>query len=295
MGGTSTERTISIKTGNQVLRCLKKKRIIVKKFVIGKNIKQFIREIIEYSPNKVFNALHGKFGEDGQIQSILNFLKVPYTHSGVTSSAIAMNKYFSKIIFKSNGIPCPNGQIVKRDDKLNLNLGFPLVIKPVDGGSSIDVKLVKKKNELNKNLKDFFLKNNSGLLEEFIPGREITVGVLEDKILGIIEILSKESFYDYKSKYLSVAKHVLSPRLPKNIIRQLFDYTLIAHNTLGCNYISRADFRYDEKTERLYLLEINTQPGLTKDSLLPEMANYNGINFEELCNKILDNARCDFS
>ena len=131
------------------------------------------------------------------------------------------------------------------------------------------------------------------MLEEFIPGREITVGVLDNKILGSIEIISNESFYNFKSKYISVAKHVLSPELPNHIKKKLVEYTLIAHKSIGCNYLSRADFKYNEKQNQVYLLEINTQPGLTKNSLLPEMAAEIGINFDELCSKIVENAQCE--
>ena len=293
MGGNSSERKISLKTGNQVLNSFQKKNYNVKKFVIGKNLKKFVRDIIEFSPNKVFNALHGKFGEDGQVQSILNTLKIPYTHSGACTSSIAMNKYFSKIIFGNFGIPCPKGILIEKNTKFTLKIPFPLVLKPVDGGSSIDVLLIKNNKELVSKLNKFFSSNKIGMLEEFIPGREITVGVLDNKILGSIEIISNESFYNYKSKYISVAKHVLSPELPKHIKKKLIDYTLIAHKSIGCNYLSRADFKYNEKQNQVYLLEINTQPGLTKNSLLPEMAADIGINFDELCRKIVENARCE--
>ena len=186
-----------------------------------KNLKKFVRDIIEFSPNKVFNALHGKFGEDGQVQSILNTLKIPYTHSGACTSSIAMNKYFSKIIFGNFGIPCPKGILIEKNTKFTLKIPFPLVLKPVDGGSSIDVLLIKNNKELVSKLNKFFSSNKIGMLEEFIPGREITVGVLDNKILGSIEIISNESFYNYKSKYISVAKHVLSPELPKHIKKKL--------------------------------------------------------------------------
>ena len=204
-----------------------------------------------------------------------------------------MNKYFSKIIFGNFGIPCPKGILIEKNTKFTLKIPFPLVLKPVDGGSSIDVLLIKNNKELVSKLNKFFSSNKIGMLEEFIPGREITVGVLDNKILGSIEIISNESFYNYKSKYISVAKHVLSPELPKHIKKKLIDYTLIAHKSIGCNYLSRADFKYNEKQNQVYLLEINTQPGLTKNSLLPEMAADIGINFDELCRKIVENARCE--
>ena len=293
MGGNSSEREISLKTGKQVVSSFQKKKYNVKRFIIGKNLKKFLSDIIEFSPNIVFNALHGKFGEDGQVQSILNTLKIPYTHSGVFTSSIAMNKYFSKIIFSNFGIPCPKGIIIQKDTKFRLNIPFPLVLKPLDGGSSIDVLLIKNHKELMSKLNDFFSGNKIGMLEEFIPGREITVGVLDNKIVGSIEIISNESFYNYKSKYITVAKHVLSPELPKHIKEKLNEFTLTAHKSIGCNFLSRADFRYNENKNEVYLLEINTQPGLTKNSLLPEMAAHIGINFDELCSKIMENAKCE--
>lgn len=293
MGGNSSERKISIETGNQVLNALKSYDLKLKRFLIGGNIKKFVSDIISFSPDVVFNALHGRFGEDGQVQSILNALQIPYTHSGATSSAIAINKHFSKIIFRNSGITCPKSELVEINKNFSLELSLPMVLKPIDGGSSIDVVLIKNKTELEKKTRSFFQSNKLGMFEEFIPGREITVGVFDNKVIGIIEIISDENFYNYKSKYINVAKHILSPKLPKNIIKKLYEFTLAAHRSLDCNFISRADFRYNDKTNTLYLLEINTQPGLTKNSLLPEMANNIGINFNELCNKILENAKCE--
>ena len=293
MGGNSSERKISIETGNQVLNALKNYDLKPRKFLIGSNIKKFVIDMINFSPDIVFNALHGRFGEDGQVQSILNSLQIPYTHSGATSSAIAINKHFSKIIFRNSGIPCPKSELVEIDKNVSSELSLPMVLKPVDGGSSIDVVLIRNQTEFEKKSKSFFQSNKLGMFEEYIPGREITVGVLDDKVIGIIEIISDENFYNYKSKYVNVAKHILSPKLPKNIIKKLYDFTLAAHRSLGCNFISRADFRYNDKKNTLYLLEINTQPGLTKHSLLPEMANNIGIDFNELCNKILENAKCE--
>tara|TARA_B100000989_G_C19511212_1_gene459173 strand:- start:202 stop:1110 length:909 start_codon:yes stop_codon:yes gene_type:complete len=288
LGGISEESKISMKTGNEVFKHLKN-RYETKKFRVTSNVKILIKDLMLYQPDVVFNALHGKFGEDGQIQAILNALKIPYTHSGFVASLIGMNKKLSKLIFEHEGILCPKGRILNSNKFKTLKkYQFPIIIKPNDGGSSVNILRINKKSDLLKvKLKGDFL------VEEFIEGREITVGILENKICGITEIVYEEDFYDYKNKYVNIAKHVINPRLPKKIIGQLKKQTLQAHNCLGCNCLSRADYRYNEKDDKLYLLEINTQPGLTKNSLLPEMANNKGISFFNLCEIVLKNAKCE--
>lgn len=288
LGGISEESKISMKTGNEVFKHLKN-RYETKKFRVTSNVKILIKDLMLYQPDVVFNALHGKFGEDGQIQAILNALKIPYTHSGFVASLIGMNKKLSKLIFEHEGILCPKGRILNSNEFKTLKkYQFPIIIKPNDGGSSVNILRINKKSDLLKvKLKGDFL------VEEFVEGREITVGILENKICGITEIVYEEDFYDYKNKYVNIAKHVINPRLPKKIIGQLKKQTLQAHNCLGCNCLSRADYRYNEKDDKLYLLEINTQPGLTKNSLLPEMANNKGISFFNLCEIVLKNAKCE--
>ena len=288
LGGISEESKISMKTGNEVFKHLKN-RYETKKFRVTSNVKILIKDLMLYQPDVVFNALHGKFGEDGQIQAILNALKIPYTHSGFVASLIGMNKKLSKLIFEHEGILCPKGRILNSNKFKTLKkYQFPIIIKPNDGGSSVNILRINKKSDLLKvKLKGDFL------VEEFVEGREITVGILENKICGITEIVYEEDFYDYKNKYVNIAKHVINPRLPKKIIGQLKKQTLQAHNCLGCNCLSRADYRYNEKDDKLYLLEINTQPGLTKNSLLPEMANNKGISFFNLCEIVLKNAKCE--
>lgn len=288
LGGISEESKISMKTGNEVFKHLKN-RYETKKFRVTSNVKILIKDLMLYQPDVVFNALHGKFGEDGQIQAILNALKIPYTHSGFVASLIGMNKKLSKLIFEHEGILCPKGRILNSNKFKTLKkYQFPIIIKPNDGGSSVNILRINKKSDLLKvKLKGDFL------VEEFIEGREITVGILENKICGITEIVYEEDFYDYKNKYVNIAKHVINPRLPKKIIGQLKKQTLQAHNCLGCNCLSRADYRYNDKDDKLYLLEINTQPGLTKNSLLPEMANNKGISFFNLCEIVLKNAKCE--
>ena len=257
---------------------------------VTSNSNNFFSELKKRKPDIVFNCLHGFFGEDGQVQSILNYLKIPYTHSGVLASAISMNKIISKKLFISNGIRTPDFFDTKIINKINLP--FPIILKPVNGGSSNGLMKLDKKSQLKsilnkkKNVKNL-------LIEEFIKGRELTVGILEDKVCGIMEIKFKEEVYDYNNKYVNIAHHILNPKLPKKIKDELVEYSLKAHSILNCNCISRVDYRYDEKNQKIYLLEVNTQPGLTKNSLLPEMAKSVGISFFKLCKILIENSICE--
>ncbi len=291
MGGVSTERLISIKTGNQVFSAIKS-HFKTKKIMVNQNIKKLIDQIVLEKPNYIFNALHGKFGEDGQIQSILNSLKIPYTHSGVLSSSLAMNKFLAKILFKSCGINCPKGILVNSQTIKNLNIGFPFVLKPNNGGSSIDIFVIKNPAD-KKKIKYYFERNETALAEEYIPGREITVGIFDNKVCGITEIICDDTLYDYKKKYLKVAKHIVKPDLPKALKERIKNDSINAHNIIGCNYLSRIDFKYNEKKKKAYILEVNTQPGLTKTSLLPEMLKKKKIDFNVMCNKIIENSLCE--
>ena len=293
MGGVSSERLISIKTGNQVYGAIKD-IYDVKKILVSKNIKKLIDILVNEKPNFIFNALHGRFGEDGQLQSILNSLKIPYTHSGVLSSALAMNKYLAKIVFKSRGINCPHGILVNSQTIKNHKIGYPFIIKPNNGGSSIDMHIIRNKKDKNK-LNLFFEKNELGLVEEYIPGREITVGIFNNKVCGITEIVFSDLLYDYNKKYLNVAKHSLNPIMPNSIKKKFEEYSISAHRILGCNFLSRVDFKYNEKNKKIYILEVNTQPGLTKNSLLPEMLSKKRINFQEMCHYIIQNSSCELS
>ena len=288
-GGVSEEKEISILTANQVYETLQKKYETTL-IDVGNDCNNLINNLITSKPDKVFNCLHGVLGEDGQIQSILNYLKIPYTHSGVLASSIAMNKVLSKYFYKAIGIRFPdnydiNGKFVKSS--------YPFIIKPICGGSSKNLFKI----ENHKQLVDF--KNvhinqlHMYMAEEFINGREITVGILDDKICGIMEIIFDSEIYDFKNKYQVIAKHVLDPKLPEGVIKKLKNISLKIHKAINCKCISRLDFRYNTKSQELYILEINTQPGLTKNSLLPEMAQRNGINFLKLCEILLSNAECE--
>jgi D-alanine-D-alanine ligase len=291
-GGISKERLISLDTGKQVANELKKNKYSVKTsepdHTLLKNIKLF-------KPDIVFNALHGQFGEDGYIQTILETQKVPYTHSGVIASAIAMDKEISKKIFIKNKILTP--KYVKFDYKNNITnifeiiekkLKFPVVIKPINEGSSVDVYICSKKNII-KNLK-LLRKYNQILIEEFIPGREIQVAIMGNKTLGAIELEPKRKFYDYKAKYNSNAKtkHIIPVNLSKKDLNKITTITRNVHQLIGCKGVTRSDFKFYKG--KFYLLEINTQPGMTKLSLVPEIANYIGITFIKLIEWILKDA-----
>ncbi len=291
-GGISKERIISLNTGKQVAKELKRNKLNVK---ITEPDYKLLNIINSFKPNIIFNALHGQFGEDGYIQTILETTGIPYTHSGVISSAIAMDKELSKKIFIKNGILTPK-YITYHFDKNKKNLiniiqkklKFPVVLKPINEGSSVNVFICNKSNILKKLklLKDY----KKIIIEEFIPGREIQAAILASKKLGAIELKPKRKFYDYQAKYSSKAKtkHIIPVDLSKNDYNKLMSLASKAHNLIGCRGVTRSDFKYFNG--KFYLLEINTQPGMTNISLVPEIAAYRGINFFNLIKLILKDA-----
>ena len=293
-GGISKEREISLETAKQVNRVLKKKYWTV----LSEPNDNLIKNIKKFKPNIIFNALHGRFGEDGYIQSILESLKIKYTHSGVLSSSIAMDKIISKEIFIKNKILTPkyfkfifDSNILKKNkiiNKIKLKFKFPVIIKPINEGSSVDVFICSEKN-LIKNLKKL-KKYKEILIEEYIGGREIQVAILGKKKLGAIELKPKRKFYDYKAKYSLSAKteHLIPINLSSKNMNKVLDISLKAHNCLGCRGVTRSDFKF--YNNKFYLLEVNTQPGMTKLSLVPEIAAYMGMNFLNLLEWILNDA-----
>tara|TARA_B100000886_G_scaffold325293_1_gene270706 strand:- start:256 stop:1170 length:915 start_codon:yes stop_codon:yes gene_type:complete len=292
LGGISKERPISLDTGKQVANELKKNGYLVKTCEPNKNLLLVIKD---FKPQIIFNALHGQFGEDGYIQSILETIGIPYTHSGVISSAKAMDKEISKKIFTKNKILTPKYFLYSFDKSykklltlINKRLSFPVVVKPINEGSSVNVFICTRKNLLRnlKLLKDY----NRILIEQFIPGREIQAAIIGKKKLGAIELKPKRKFYDYQAKYNSKAKtkHIIPVDLSKKNYTKLMNITLRAHNLLGCRGVTRSDFKFYKG--KFYLLEINTQPGMTKLSLVPEISAYTGINFINLIKLILRDA-----
>ena len=287
-GGISDESDISKLSAEEVFSALSQK-YDVSLIEVKDDLEDLVKKLKNSDSDCFFNCLHGVFGEDGQIQSILNALKLKYTHSNVLSSSISMNKHMAKILFEHHGLNTPKGGFLN-ELKSPKNVKFPLIVKPNCGGSSKRLFKVNTADQL-KRIKD---KNGSNefIYEEFIQGREITVGILNNKLCGIMEIIFDSELYDFNNKYLSVAKHILNPKLPSELIRILHEKSILIHTKLNCNCISRLDFRFDETDQKLYLLEINTQPGLTKNSLLPEMARDIGISFFKLCEIILDYSIC---
>ena len=291
-GGVSKERAISLDTGKQVAKELNRNNYKVK--ITEPNFKLF-KEISSFKPNIIFNALHGQFGEDGYIQTILESTGIPYTHSGVISSAIAMDKELSKKIFIKNKILTPK-YIVYSFDISNLELyklikkklRFPVVIKPLNEGSSVNVYICTKKNIFSK-LK-LLVNYNKIIIEEFIPGREIQAAIIGSKKLGAIELKPKRKFYDYQAKYNSKAKtkHIIPVDLSKKDFQKLMNLSLKAHKLIKCRGVTRSDFKFFKG--KFYLLEINTQPGMTNLSLVPEIAAYHGISFIKLLKMILNDA-----
>ena len=291
-GGISKERLISLDTGQQVANELKKNGYRVKTTEPDNNLEENIKF---FKPNIIFNALHGQFGEDGYIQTILERFKIPYTHSGVIASSIAMDKEISKKIFIKNKINTPKfftySYDVKNKDlinKIKKKLRFPVVAKPLNEGSSVNVYICNEKNIIRilNSIKQY----KKVMIEEFIGGREIQVAIMGNKKLGAIELKPKRKFYDYQAKYNSSAKteHIIPVDLPKGKMDIVMNMAYKAHKVIGCMGVTRSDFKFFNN--KFYLLEINTQPGMTKLSLVPEIAAYRGISFLELIEWIMQDA-----
>ena len=291
-GGISKERLISLDTGLQVSKELKKNGYKVKICEPYNNLEKNIKN---FKPSVIFNALHGQFGEDGYIQSVLERFKIPYTHSGVIASSIAMDKEISKKIFIKNKINTPkfftysydlkSGELLKR---INKKLKFPVVIKPLNEGSSVNVYICNRKNVIKTlhRIKSY----KKVMIEQFIGGREIQVAIMGRKKLGAIELRPKRKFYDYQAKYNSNAKtkHIIPVNLSKDKLNQVMNMAFRAHKIIGCSGVTRSDFKFYKG--KFFLLEINTQPGMTKLSLVPEIAAYKGISFKNLIEWIIKDA-----
>jgi D-alanine-D-alanine ligase len=293
MGGISAERDVSLDSGKACAKALAEIGFEVTSLDAKDD---FIEKLIKNKPDKVFNALHGRFGEDGSIQGLLEHLKIPYTHSGILSSAIAMDKLTSKKIFKDAKISSPEYQVIKTlEDFQSSKIGYPCVVKPNNEGSSVGVYIFnepKKSDE--ETIISLLKKYTFFILEKYIPGREIQVAVMGSKALGGIEIVPTRSFYDYEAKYSANAKtkHIIPVKINEADYKKILDMALQAHNILGCRGVTRSDFRYNEsdKLNKIYILEVNTQPGMTSLSLVPEIANYYGISFNELVKWIINDA-----
>ena len=297
MGGLSGERKISFLTGRACQEALKKKGYKVRT-LDGKG--NFVNKLIKLKPKIVLNALHGKYGEDGFVQSVLESLKIPYTHSGVIASSLAMDKETSRKIFIKNKLKVPKYFSINKDEFKILNkkiknkkLKFPLVVKPVSEGSSLGVYICKNRRNFLSKSKKLMKDYNKILVEEYIPGREIQVAVMGKKSLGAIELVPKREFYDYNAKYSNSAKtkHIMPAPISATKYKEVLAIAKKAHHLLGCRGVTRSDFRFFKN--KFYLLETNTQPGMTTLSLVPEIARYCNIKFEDLVDKMLKDASCN--
>jgi len=297
-GGVSSEREISLKSGEACIKALKKLKYKIIKFDPARNhfstIKQYKKKV-----DLIFNALHGRDGEDGIAQSYFEYFKIPYTHSGITASMNAMDKVISKKIFKKNNLLTPNyislnsvnyKKYLKVQVLRNSNLKFPAVVKPSNEGSSIGVEICKNFNQLKTSIIKLIKNYKALIVENYIAGQEIQVAVINGKALGAIELKPRRNFYDYKAKYSKSAltKHIMPAVMSKNNYNKVLRLAEKAHHVLNCKGATRSDFKLINNN--FYLLEINTQPGMTDLSLVPEIAKYVGINFKELVKKIMDDA-----
>jgi D-alanine-D-alanine ligase len=298
MGGLSAEREISLRSGAACAAALESEGYRVSRVDVGHDVA--IR-LTELKPDVAFNALHGKFGEDGCMQGVLELLRIPYTHSGVLASSVAMKKDVAKLVMAAAGVPVPKGRVVDRREAAKGHvLKPPYVLKPVSEGSSFGVFIVTENDpappaELSS---PGWTHGDLMLAEQFIAGRELTCAVMGDRPLDVIEILAADGgWYDYNAKYAKGgSKHVLPANLKPNIYQDIQQLALEAHRALGCRGVSRADFRYDDRpggTGELVVLEMNTQPGMTETSLVPEMAAYAGYSFGELVKWMVQDASCD--
>jgi D-alanine-D-alanine ligase len=294
MGGWSAEREISLRSGKACADAAERVGYRVTRVDVGRDIATVLRTL---KPDAALNVLHGRPGEDGTLQGILEILGIPYTHSGVLASALAMQKDLAKVVMRAGGIPVPEGTIASRFEAAREHLlPRPYVIKPIAEGSSVGVFIVTEQHshppqELTRDDWDF---GDRVLVERYIPGKELTCAVLGDRPLDVIEIVAATRFYDYEAKYApGGSKHLLPAPISPFVYQEVRRLALLAHQALGCRGVTRADFRYDDRssgTEGLVCLEVNTQPGMTETSLVPELAVHAGISFDELVRWMVDDA-----
>ena len=290
-GGFSSEREVSLNSALSVEKALQKKGYQVISHILN-DTTQLISALNQEKPDVVFNSLHGNFGEDGSIQALLDLLQIPYTHSGMSASNVGMNKHLTKLIAENEGIKTPQGQKMTAKDFITSASSFerPFVVKPVSDGSSVGVYLIKNPEDIFKIR--YADPNTELLVEKFIEGKELTVMCYKGTAKVVTELKPKTGFYDYENKYTPHATtHIIPAEIPDNIRDICLKYAEIMHKKLGCNTISRSDFRYNP-TDGVVFLEINTHPGMTTLSLVPEQAQYLGISYEDLCSTLVQEATC---
>ncbi len=291
MGGPSAEREVSLSTGRECAAALRATGFDVTEIDAGGDL---AARLADLAPDIAFNALHGRWGEDGCVQGMLEWLRIPYTHSGVLASALAMDKERSKNAYREAGLPVVESRLVARDDAAAAHaMEPPYVVKPNNEGSSVGIYIVQEgansPPQLSRDMPE------TVMVEAYAPGRELTTTVMGDRALGVTDILT-DGWYDYEAKYApGGSRHVIPADIPEEITAACLDYALRAHACLGCRGVSRTDFRWDEGRGRdgLILLETNTQPGMTPTSLVPEQAAHVGIEFPALCRWIAEDASCD--
>lgn len=305
-GGLSSEREVSLASGENIIEALNTAGYEVTDLIANDNLNEIVNSLTKNRPDVVFNALHGNFGEDGAIQGVLEWLNIPYTHGNICSSAIAMNKKITRILLHEAGLPVAKGKSVPIT-LLDSGDPFPVpyVVKPIQEGSSVGVHIIQsndasiRQKQREKIIKEWIF-GQEALIEQFIPGKELTVCVLDDKALTVTDISSGTNiFYDYNAKYQAgQSTHTVPAVIHPQAFQTALDYAQKAHKILGCDSVSRTDFRYDNHNETqdqpgdLYILEVNTQPGMTKTSLLPEQAAFCGITYPELCSHLVEKAKC---
>jgi D-alanine-D-alanine ligase len=297
MGGWSLERDVSLSSGRECAKALVDRGYAVRVIDVSRDLPGLIRAL-EPRPDLIFNALHGVGGEDGTVQSVFEMLGIPYTHSGVLASALAMHKPTAKAVFRATGLPVVEDVIARPEELAECDpMPAPFVVKPVNQGSSVGVRIVRVSDNSWREEVTGWCFGRELLVERFVPGRELTVAVMGDRALGVCEIIPRGTFYDYTAKYSTGGSDHLTPApIPAAVYEEALEIGLRAHRALGCRGVSRADLRYDDTPEgcgRLYLLEVNTQPGMTPTSLVPDIALHVGIGFDELVAWIAENAACD--
>jgi D-alanine-D-alanine ligase len=300
LGGRSAEREVSLSSGKGCAAALRAEGFEVVEIDPGEDLSS---QILAAKPDVVFNALHGRWGEDGCVQGLLELLRIPYTHSGVLASSLAMHKQRTKDVYRAAGLPVVNSIVVDRREAAARHLMEPpYVVKPVNEGSSVGVFIIRVGDNRPPEAlgSDTWNLSDAMMVEEFVPGRELTVAVMGDKGLGVTEITTNLEFYDYEAKYAEGGSiHVLPAKIPEAVTKEALDLAVRAHAALGCRGVSRTDFRYDDTKvgsggkHRLVLLETNTQPGMTPTSLVPEQAAYNGLSYGKLCRWMVEDASCD--
>jgi D-alanine-D-alanine ligase len=297
MGGWSPEREVSLSSGRECAKALLDCGYKVRVIDVGRDLPALLRAL-EPRPDVVFNALHGIGGEDGTVQGALEMLRIAYTHSGILASALAMHKPTAKAIFRDAGLPVADGVVARPEELAEGDpLPAPFVVKPTNQGSSVGVRIVRvNDNSWREEVRGWCF-GPEILIERFVPGRELTVAVMGDRALGVCEIVPRGSFYDYTAKYATGGSdHLVPAPVPSTIYEEALDIGLRAHRALGCRGVSRADLRYDDTPDgcgRLYLLEVNTQPGMTPTSLIPDIARHVGIGFDELVAWLVETASCN--